>query len=55
MLLQGLGFSIGVEDIITKAINVLGLVRTECGQSLPVRSVLRLYVAKQRRTVEGVT
>jgi hypothetical protein len=42
MLLQGLGCSIGVEDIVTKAINVLGLVRTECGQSLPVRSVTLL-------------
>jgi hypothetical protein len=39
MLLQWLGCSIGVEDIVTKAINVLGLVRTECGQSLPLRSV----------------
>jgi hypothetical protein len=36
MLLQGLG---GIEDIVTKAISVLGLVRTEWGQSLPVRSV----------------
>ena len=39
MLLLGLGCTIGVESIVTKAINVLGLVRTECGQSLPVRSM----------------
>ena len=51
---KGSGVRLGLR-IVTKAINMLGLVRTECGQSLPVRSVLRLYVAKQRRTVEGVT
>lgn len=39
MLLQGLGCTIGVENIVTKAVNVLGLVRTECGQSLPVPSM----------------
>jgi hypothetical protein len=42
MLIQGLRCAIGVHDIVTKAINVLGLVRTECGQSLPVRSVFLL-------------
>ena len=39
MLLQGLGRAIGVEGIVTKAIDVLGLVRTEFSQSFRVRGV----------------
>ena len=39
MLLQGLGCAIEVQGIVTKAIDVLGLVRTEFRQSFPVRGV----------------
>jgi hypothetical protein len=39
MLLQGLGCAIGVQGIVSKAIDMLGLVRTECGASLRVRWV----------------
>jgi len=39
MLLQWLGCAIGVEGIVTKAIDVLGLVRTELSQSFRVRGV----------------
>ena len=37
-LLQALGCSIGVEDIVTKAINVLSLVPTECvAKNAPIK------------------
>jgi hypothetical protein len=47
MLLQGLGCAIGVEGVVTKAIDVLGLVRTECSQSFRVRGVTFMCVAKR--------
>jgi hypothetical protein len=47
MLLQGLGRAIGVEGIVTKAIDVLGLVRTEFSQSFRVRGVTFLQQLPQ--------
>ena len=47
MLLQGLGRAIWVEGILTKAINVLGLVRTEFSQSFRVCGVTFLQQLPQ--------
>jgi hypothetical protein len=47
MLLQGLGRAIGVEGIVTKAIDALGLVRTEFSQSFRVRGLTFLQQLPQ--------
>jgi hypothetical protein len=48
MLLQGLGCAIGIEGILTKAIDLLGLVRTEYGQSFRVRGVQSFPKLRER-------